>query len=91
MKLNLKDAAIVVWMPTGAEPSLDSFEQANVQAPPSPNPEAWWELGPALASARMTSVPGKEPWIKVGSETLNPAQVIAAYDQYRAFSPFIEL
>jgi hypothetical protein len=75
----LGSAAILVWMPPGAEPTAAAFDLRNVQPPPVPNPEAWWTLGDALDYAvnlvTTGANHGKDPWIKVGDALLNPPQV----------------
>jgi hypothetical protein len=57
----------------------------NSKGPPYPNPEAWWELGQAVISARRTleRPADKEPWIKVGENVLRPDDVLKAYEYYK--------
>jgi hypothetical protein len=90
MKLSFKEAAVVVWLPEGEQPTDDHFRAAADHRPPNPNPEAWWELGDALLRCRTgDDTPfGKEPWIKVGDALLSPRQVIQAYEAFKIGKDF---
>jgi hypothetical protein len=56
--LPYKAAAVVLWLPKGETPKAEDFAiGATSKAPPHPNPEAWWELGQAVISARRTLEP----------------------------------
>jgi hypothetical protein len=81
MNLNMRSAAILVWLSEGENPGLDSFSPQMVIPPPSPNPEAWWCLEDAIRYANGAD-PGehqKVPWIKTGDAILGPCQISRAY------------
>jgi hypothetical protein len=80
MKLNLDDAAVMLWLPKGEKPRPEHFEIHASLGPPNPNPEPWWHLSGALLNSRIVDNHGKEPWIKVGGNVLSPAQVLRAYE-----------
>lgn len=82
-KLDLKASAVLVWMADGVTPSIGTFERQEHLDHPYPNPEAWWELGAALASSLRADTHGKVAWIKVGNELLSPDRVRKAYQQAR--------
>jgi hypothetical protein len=48
MNLNMRASAVLVWVPDGENPALDSFGPQLVQSPPSPSPESWWCLEDAI-------------------------------------------
>jgi hypothetical protein len=79
--LNMKAAAVLVWLDDGENPALDSFVPQLVQPPPSPNPESWWCLEDAIAYAYEIDKRDhrKVPWIKAGDTILGPDQIIQAY------------
>lgn len=81
-----RSSAIVLWLPEGETPG--DAKQFNVEAdlrPPSPNPEAWWELGQALLSIRAADAHrhGKVPWIKVGESIVPPDEILRAYEFFK--------
>lgn len=80
-----RSSAIVLWLPKGEEP--DQANHFNVEAnlsPPSPNPEAWWELGQAVLSVRTShNDGGKVPWIKAGEVLLRPDDILGAYEFFK--------
>ena len=75
--------SILLWVEQGAEPTEKAFDLETSQAPPYPNPEAWWFLSEALECAMTTKADGKnadkEPWIKSGEVYLSPEQVSVMY------------
>jgi len=85
MKLNMRAAAVLVWLPTGKEPTVDSFDAEQAKPPPVPNPEPWWYLEDAVVHAReVVSNHGKVPWIKTGETLLGPVEITQAYSGLRA-------
>jgi hypothetical protein len=90
MNLNMKAAAVLVWLDDGENPALDSFVPQSVQPPPSPNPESWWCLEDAIAYAHEIDKRdhGKVPWIKAGDTILGPDQISRAYSALRAATKF---
>jgi hypothetical protein len=82
MNLNMKAAAVLIWLDVGENPALDSFVPQLVQPPPSPNPESWWCLQDAIVYVHEMSEleHGKVPWIKTGDTILGPDQIIQAYN-----------
>jgi hypothetical protein len=48
MNLNMRAAAVLVWLDDGEHPALDSFVPQLVRPPPHPNPEPWWCLEDAI-------------------------------------------
>ena len=85
INLPWRSSAIVLWLPEGEEP--DQKKHFNVEAKlglPSPNPEAWWELGQAVISVRTSyNEHGKVPWIKVGETLLRPDEILGAYEFFK--------
>ena len=70
-KLNMLASAVLVWLPKGERPTIDSFDVRNANPPPVPNPEPWWYLEDAIVHAReVVSDHGKLPWIKTGDTLL---------------------
>jgi hypothetical protein len=90
MKVNMRASAVLVWLPEGETPAIDSFDPRNVQPPPTPNPEPWWFLEEAVIYAREVERRGHEkvPWIKTGDTLLSPDQIIQAYSGLRAMKAF---
>lgn len=78
--LDLSSSAVIVWLPKGAQPSIDSFVPTNVQSPPPDNPEPWWILHEAITYAvtAMTKH-DKLPWIKTGGQLLGPDEILKIY------------
>ncbi len=85
MKLDLKAAAILIWMPPGEEPSLNAIGLDATKEQRSIRVEGYWELGAALTAARGSSYQAPVAWVRVGTTLLNPDQVGRAYAQYRSF------
>lgn len=80
----LRSAAILLWLePDQSALGLD-FDPALAEAPPSPNPEAWWLCVDAIIYS-MEVVRGhtKMPWIKVGEAVLTPDEIEAVYAALR--------
>jgi hypothetical protein len=90
MNLNMRAAAIPVWLPEGENPSLDNFSPQTVSQPPSPNPEAWWCLEDAIhyVNGADRSDHKKVPWIKTGDAILGADQISRAYSALRAARNF---
>jgi len=89
MNLNMKAAAVLVWLDDSENPALDSFGPQLVQPPPSPNPEAWWCLEDAIKHANDFARDHKKvPWIKTGNTILGPDQISRAYSAFRAANKF---
>jgi len=88
-KLNMLASAVLVWLPKGEHPTVDSFDVRNAIPPPVPNPEPWWYLEDAIVHAReVVSDHGKLPWIKTGETLLGPEQIVQAYSGMRAMKAF---
>jgi hypothetical protein len=81
------DAAILIWLPPGREPDLQTFDlKTEAVPPPDPNPEPWWTIRDAIiyaAELRPQDRHGKEPWIKWGHELLSPAEIMATYQNIK--------
>jgi hypothetical protein len=90
MNLNMRAAAILVWLPEGENPGQDSFSPQMVFQPPSPNPEAWWCLEDAIRYVNGSDRGDhkKVPWIKTGDAILGPDQISRAYSALRAARNF---
>jgi hypothetical protein len=90
MNLNMRAAAVLVWLPDGENPAFETFVPESVQPPPSLNPEAWWCLEDAIVYAHEIDKRdhGKVPWIKVGDTVLGPDQISRAYSILRAGTRF---
>jgi hypothetical protein len=90
MNLNMRAAAILVWLPEGENPGLDSFRPQMVFSPPNPNPEAWWCLEDAIQylNGADRGDHKKVPWIKTGDAILGPDQISRAYSALRAARNF---
>jgi hypothetical protein len=90
MNLNMRAAAILVWLPEGENPGLDSFSPQMVFSPPSPNPEAWWCLEDVIhyVNGADRGDHKKVPWIKTGDAILGPDQISRAYGALRAARNF---
>jgi hypothetical protein len=58
MNLNMRAAAMLVWLPDGENPAFESFVPESVQPPPSLNPEAWWCLEDAIVYAHAGQFSG---------------------------------
>ena len=78
---DFKQAAIVVWMPTGEQPSIKSFQVEDGQMPDT---EGYWEAGAALiVAAKGPTKSGKEAWVKVGGHVLSPDECTRAYERFK--------
>jgi hypothetical protein len=87
MNLNMRAAAVLVWLDGDVNPSLESFGPQDVSPPPYPNPEAWWCLQDAINYVGETPRDHKKvPWIKTDNTILGPAQIALAYGVLRASS-----
>jgi hypothetical protein len=88
MNLNMKAAAVLIWLADGENPALTSFAPQLVQPPPNPNPESWWCLEDAIAFVHEIDKRehGKVPWIKTGDTILGPDQIMQAYKVHFAAS-----
>jgi hypothetical protein len=89
MKLNMQASAVLVWLPEGEIPTIDSFPD-NVEPPPSPNPEPWWSLADAIVYARDVDRTGhnKVSWIKTGDTLLSQEEIFRAYSGILAARAF---
>ncbi len=85
MEVDLIAAAVLVWLPRGEVPTIESFGPGRIEPPPTPNPEPWWLLRDAIVHAREVSrAHDKVPWIKTGGTLLNEEQIFQAYLELRA-------
>jgi hypothetical protein len=86
---DLMAAAILIWLPKGERPDVQTFGQTRVQPPPAANPEPWWLLHEAITYARTVDrTHDKLPWIKVGSEILSPEDIIRIHSDMGNLSNF---
>lgn len=83
MKLNLEHAAILLWLPAGAQPDEDGPDDRHLDGDPPVNPVACWTLGEALAASRNNGTHHKHPWIKVGGVTLSPDETLVVYEAWK--------
>jgi hypothetical protein len=66
MKLDMNASAVLVWLPAGEVPAIDSLDSEKVKPPPGPNPEPYLSLQDAIDYAHEADrqVHSKLPWIK---------------------------
>jgi hypothetical protein len=89
MNLNMRASAVLLWLPEGENPTLETFGPKLVQPPPNPNPEPWWRLEDAIVFAQETHRDHeKVPWIKTGDAILAPDQISRAYSALGAARKF---
>jgi hypothetical protein len=84
----LTGAAILFWLPPDCtELSSDFDVHFDIDEPPRPNPEAWWEFRDAVMHAMQVELHkqthNKLPWIKVGDRVLSPKEVSAVYAELK--------
>ena len=79
--LHLKDAAVVIWMPVGEAPTIQSYEVPDGDAPET---QGFFELGVALIVA-VKGPPrlGRQPWIKVGGTLIPPNRQELLYEDFK--------
>jgi hypothetical protein len=81
------DAAVLIWLLPDQKPDIQNLDRAAVVAPPTPNPEPWWNVRDAIFYAAELAVDdrhGKVPWIKWGHELLSPQEITDAYQRLKA-------
>ena len=80
------DAAVLVWLLPGQTPDAQNFNRSSAVPPPSPNPEAWWNVKDAIVYAVELAPDqrnGKVPWIKFGHDLLSPDEIQRVYADFK--------
>ena len=82
------EAAVLIWVAPGTNPSAEKLDNLQVQTPPHPNPTPFWRYSDAVEHATETLMnarhSGKEPWIKVREMLFSPLDVATHYRAIQA-------
>jgi hypothetical protein len=71
-------AAMLVWLPNGAKPTPEDFDEQRQDLSPTVFPSVGGAVEHATVTFERGESNGRLPWIKVGSEIFDPDQVRSA-------------
>jgi len=84
--IELHYTAVLIWLPPGQAPDVQTFDLSQASPPPNPNPELWWTVRDAISYAaelRYEDRHSKVPWIKWGHKLLSPKEIMETYNKMK--------
>jgi hypothetical protein len=78
-------AVVLVWLPDGDEPSVDTFDAVKTTDHQTLVPEPYWLLREALAAALTTNKPGYKPWLKADESIFDLKGIKSISDAAKKF------